>query len=193
MNMQQQVQFIDFDAEIERAIQSGDLKGAMYTWCDSYSRLPVLLDLWRTMRISTAEAIAAIGEIWSSCDNIGEHSNELFVLLAVGEGGERKELMTEDEQEAYAKLPETVRVYRGCYDFNRDGFSWSLDKAVAERFPVLNRYCHKKHQPLLLTMDVPKSAILAVKLDRHEQEVIFWPYEYGELIEETPLMHEATT
>lgn len=106
--MQQQVQFTDVDAEIERAVQNGDLERAMM-WCNSYTRLPTLLDLWRTRRISPEKAVAAVGEHWSGFDNIAEHSGELFLLLDMNEGGERKELMDEAEQEAYAKLPETVR------------------------------------------------------------------------------------
>lgn len=80
-------------------------------------------------------------------------------------------MMTGEERAALARLPAVVTVYRGCYANNKRGFSWSLDPAIAATFPTLNRY-RQVGQPLLIRATVERDAILALKLDREEQEVI---------------------
>lgn len=79
-------------------------------------------------------------------------------------------MMTADESAAFGALPTTVTGWRGCYAFNKRGFSWSLDKATAERFPFLRRY-RQDAQPLLVRGEVQRDSIMALKLDRNEAEV----------------------
>ena len=77
------------------------------------------------------------------------------------------------ERAAWRSLPNIVTVYRGCSDINMDGLSWSLCPGVAARFPTLGRYTPPVgHRPLLVTGQVAKKRITAVKLDRSEQEII---------------------
>jgi hypothetical protein len=63
-----------------------------------------------------------------------------------------------------------VTVYRGAGKANRHGISWSLAESVARKFPTLLRYWQKV--PMLYTAEVRKQDIIALKLDRDEQEVI---------------------
>ena len=64
-----------------------------------------------------------------------------------------------------------LTVYRGCYDCNRDGLSWSLSERIARGFPTLNRYRREGDVPLILVGKTdPKRAVL--KTDRKEQELI---------------------
>jgi hypothetical protein len=79
-------------------------------------------------------------------------------------------MMTLDEQAAYMALPERVTIYRGCSARRLTGASWSLDPDVARGFPTLSGYCVS--DPVLITARVHKDNILALKLDRQEQEVI---------------------
>lgn len=146
--------------EMDRALQ----------FCNSYNRLPALLDLHpRAIRSGVeAEWKALLGREWSICDNISEYLNDLIDILPAD--GPVVEMMGDDEQAAFAQLPDIVTVYRGAGRFNRMGASWSLDEQVARRFPTLNRYRQKT--PMLYTARVPKERILAVKLDREEAEVI---------------------
>lgn len=53
--------------------------------------------------------------------------------------------------------------------------SWSLSREVASKFPFYNRY--RCSEPLLITGRVQKSDIIALKLDREEQEVIAYEVE----------------
>jgi hypothetical protein len=76
--------------------------------------------------------------------------------------------MTSRERAAYDALPETVMIYRGQEARWEPGICWSLDREVANRFAVRFR----GRNPVVLTAKVSKCDILAVKLNRGEQEVI---------------------
>lgn len=135
-------------------------------FCNSYSRLPVLLDLAFEMRDDDWHAV--LGNEWDMCDNIGQHRLLLRKLLPAE--GPVLAMMTAAEQEQYRALPERLTVYRGCGAINMLGASWSLSREVAARFPYLGRYWQQ--QPLLVTATVARRHVLAVKLERQELEVI---------------------
>jgi hypothetical protein len=130
------------------------------------NRLPEVLDL--AERMTYESWLRLLGEHWSGFDHITDYKLELFGLT----DGVRpaKQMMDHKEWAAFEKLPDTITVYRGCGEHNKFGLCWSLDKRVAERFPFLNR--HTAKTPLLVTAVAQKEDILALKLDREEQEVI---------------------
>lgn len=137
---------------------------------DSYSRLPVLLEMGPY--IYRDVYLKLLGSWWSSCDNISEHAGEVWNdIRDFGIADARPLMMDEAEQQAFAQLPDDVTVYRGCYANNKWGMSWSLNKEVAERFPFLNRY-QRPSRPLLVKARIQKQDIVALKLDRNESEVI---------------------
>jgi hypothetical protein len=80
-------------------------------------------------------------------------------------------MMNEDEQVAYDALPEIITLYRGCYQNNKLGFSWSLEADVARKFPQFTRY-RQDGQPLLVKATAKKTSIAAIKLGRGEVEII---------------------
>lgn len=144
-------------------------------FCDSYSRLPAVLDLHPFMIYG--DWLRLLGEEWSGFDNIGQHIDDLFDSPLfwrddAKDAAVRREMMTADEQAAYDALPEVITIFRGCYKHNKWGLSWTLDKGVAERFPALNRYQQPGQQALLVTAQAKKSEVIAVKLDREEFEII---------------------
>jgi hypothetical protein len=81
-------------------------------------------------------------------------------------------MMTSEENSAYDALPDVVTIFRGCdaETASLPGASWSLSKDVANLYPFLGRFLAKK--PTVLTACVPKHWVLAVKLERQEQEII---------------------
>jgi hypothetical protein len=81
-------------------------------------------------------------------------------------------MMTDDENAAYDALSEVVTIYRGCdvQSASSPGICWSVNKDVANLHPFLRRFEAKK--PTVLTAYVPKHWILAVKLQRQEEEII---------------------
>jgi hypothetical protein len=82
-------------------------------------------------------------------------------------------MMTVEERDRLACLPETVTVDRGADGgVNEDGLCWSLDRETASRVLFYMRYRAKC--PVLVTGRVQRAHIIALKLDRAESEVLSW-------------------
>ena len=80
--------------------------------------------------------------------------------------------MSSDKRVAMQALPDVITIYRGCYDHNRQGLSWTLDRDIAMRFAgQLNRYSHQGKTPMILSARIRKIGTF-LKLDRDEQEVV---------------------
>jgi hypothetical protein len=143
-------------------------RDALY-WCDSYKRLPTLMQLWGAMSLQDWRTL--LGEEWQMCDNIGTYGKKLkLCMFPTATPHTCPEMMTQQEQQALAALPLVVTIYRGCGPANMIGCCWSLDRDVAAGFPLMNRY-HQR-DPLLISATVKRDRIVALKLDREEQEVI---------------------
>lgn len=140
----------------------------------SYERLPILLDYAMCFGgADGSEWLRLLGEEWSMCDNIGRFAEELTeaVLFHHWSDGPIKPMMDDAELEAFDKLPDVLTIYRGCYAKNKWGFSWSLDRTIAESFPFLWRY-RADGRPLLVKATIHKSKVAALKLGRDESEII---------------------
>ena len=140
-------------------------------WCDSYSRIPTLLDLHTEP--ATDRWWQELGKAWSISDNIGAYRLDLMRILADATPHQRDLMMSGGERQALSMQTELLTVYRGCYEFNMRGLSWSLNRAVAAVFPFLTRHAHHRRglQPVLLTGRVRRDRCV-LKLDRNEQEII---------------------
>lgn len=138
--------------------------------CDSYTRLPALLEMHAPLLLAGRLSVwlSLLGESWDCCDNISEHLDELAAYLP--EQGPLAEMMSGAELRHFESLPQVITIYRGAGKSNRWGACWSLSEDTAKRFPSLPRYWQQT--PMLYTATVQKSRILAVKLDRGELEVI---------------------
>ena len=135
---------------------------------DSYSRIDEIIGFVGVM--NRRSWLRLLGNYWSIVDNLYVREDELRRLLP---GRTTLLMMNQQERAAWHELPAAVTVYRGCSDINMRGLSWSLCPEVAARFPTLPRYTPPPgHQPLLVTGQVAKSRITAIKLDRSEQEII---------------------
>lgn len=80
-------------------------------------------------------------------------------------------MMEPEELTALAQMPERFTVYRGCYSWNRSGLSWTLNRAIAEKFPTMARFWHPTKQPFLRIGTV-RRARAVLKLCRNESEII---------------------
>lgn len=144
-------------------------------FANSYTRMPILMDGQPRSASSKyfREWLRALGCEWEGCDNISAFKSQLSkALLAAQERGLLHLLMTEAERMVVENLPGSFTVYRGCYERNRDGLSWTLCKKTAQAFPALNRYRQDGQAPLLLERTISKSEVIAFKGDRQEQEII---------------------
>ena len=135
-------------------------------WHDSYSVMGGVLDL--RPRMDYSDWLTVVGEAWTYCDNIREHSAELRRLL--GTAGPLLPMMNAEEMAAYDALPDQVTVYRGCSARYMKGASWTLDEGVAKKFTVLARFMVP--DPVLVTASVRKQNILAVLRGRGEQAIV---------------------
>lgn len=111
-----------------------------------------------------------LGRHWSGCDNVGRYTDMLQSLLQSADPAHLDLMMTDRERAVHDALPEAFTAWRGCYDFSRDGLSYSLHHDIAAGFPYLRR-CRKRGRPLLLTAKVWRSQAV-LKLERDEWEVI---------------------
>jgi hypothetical protein len=150
-------------------------------YCNSFNRLPTLIAIWLGScgDISAEEWLRLLGEEWTCCDNIAQYvgyDEEVSLwdtpLAEVLSGDlDGSPMMTPEERLAFAALPDEVEVWRGCYEHNKWGLSWSLDRDTAAKFPAQHRYRHEG-QPILVRAVAKKRDIAALKLDRGEAEVI---------------------
>ena len=142
-------------------------------FCDSFTRLPTLIDI--AFLMEPPEWLTLLGEEWSSCDNVSQYADELwdtpFGYLADEPLEQRNYMMTDQQIVALEALPEVVTVFRGCYENNKRGFCWTLDQAIAEKFPTQLRY-RQDGQPLLIRATIRRDLILALLHNRNEAEVI---------------------
>lgn len=145
------------------------------TFANSYNRMETVLAARECLEIDEREWLAILGEEWPQCDNIYQHENDL-TNSPFGDRfghGPILEMMTNEEIDIYVALPQKVTIYRGCYANNKGGFSWSLERSIAEKFPLLERY-QQSGQALLIKATTLKKDVLAIKLCRKESEVITW-------------------
>lgn len=135
-------------------------------WGNSYERAGMLQELLPVMVEN--DWLKLLGEEWSGCDNTYSLKDWFDSVL---ERRTYPQMMDDMELAEFAKLPDIVTIYRGCSEgVNMEGISWSLDKSIAVEFPTYGRY--RAENPVLIIATVEKSKIIALKLDREEQEVI---------------------
>jgi hypothetical protein len=126
----------------------------------------------RYPRLTYEDWLTLVGDQWHRCDrDISRYKSQLQEALPPL--GPVMLMMTAEENAAYDALPGIVTIYRGCEaeTASLPGICWSLEKDVANSYPFLTRFLAKK-KPTVLTASVPKHWVLAVKLDRQEQEII---------------------
>lgn len=135
---------------------------------DSYSRLPVLFTLRPFCDVE--EWYRLLGREWSGCDNIATYSRKLMSAFQSDKWVYIEQMMSNEERAARDALRPIFTAYRGCYEHNQDGFSYSLDRDIAAGFPFKTHYT-APGQPLLVQANVRRSRAI-LKLDRDEGEVI---------------------
>jgi hypothetical protein len=140
-------------------------------YANSYTRAPIVLDIQQHMERS--DWLRIVRDEWDGIDNLSKFRRQF--KNALGFKGPLPDMMTPKEQQRYDALPAQVTIYRGCSFFDKDagglhGMSWTLDFEVAKAFPTLGRY--RVEYPVVYRATVKKSRILAVKLERGEEEVI---------------------
>ena len=140
-------------------------------WANSYSRAEVLLEFYEPCKRHGLldEYCRLVGEWWCACDNLGRYQLA-FSRIFRRHRDRWPFLMAENDKAVWSALPDVVDVFRGCGPGNRLGLSWSLDRAVAEKFPLLLRY--RQEEPLVLHARITRAAVVAYFSERSESEVV---------------------
>jgi hypothetical protein len=144
------------------------LSGSITRFCNSYQRIPAILRL-ESDPAEPLKWFRLLGEEWTVCDNVGLHKDAILERLRDATRAQLDAMMNEEEQAAWAALPDEITAYRGCSSINQDGMSFSLDRDIAAEFPTLPRY--RAEEPLLVEARIPKR-FSVLKLERSEQEII---------------------
>lgn len=138
---------------------------------DSFNRLETLLDMLPKRRSHDhIEWFVALGEAWSTFDNIAAHRLTLARLLRTATRAELDAMMQPEDLVGFRSLPATMTVYRGCYAHNLVGLSWTLDPDIARKFVTLNRYRHSG-KPILAVGRASRARCAFIS-DRAEREII---------------------
>lgn len=113
----------------------------------------------------------AVLNTWISVDNSYQNREEWLELWTMEDKGSPLQIMSEEEVEQFAALPETITIYRGfMYMEGLQGLSWSLDFDQATWFA--KRY--GKGIPRVACAEIKKSDVLFL-VDSSEREVIVHP------------------
>ena len=143
-----------------------------YVWMHERPfRLEAFLEVYR--KLSDSKYWKTLAHLWTDSENIYQNF-EAWVAMLNAPRPSRESMMEKDDREALAAMPKVIRVYRGCYGYNRHGLSWTIDKNRARWFS--RRFAPvRRSKPLVLVGDVPKSKVIAYLSNRGESEIIADP------------------
>jgi hypothetical protein len=99
-----------------------------------------------------------------------------YYKIFTSERAFREKLMSEEEIQFLAQLPETLTIYRGGslaeHKSKKYGISWSLDKKIAEQFADVKRIRDKKEM-MVIEKQINKADVIAYFKGRQEEEIIY--------------------
>lgn len=125
-------------------------------------------------RLTDKQYWTILARLWTDSENI--HQNQQFWLDALS-SKRPGSFMSADDRRAFAKLPETLTVYRGYVkNQNFDGVSYTLNQERAQWFAA--RFSTKAGAVRKRT--VKKSDVFAYTNDRNEEEIIILPRGEGD-------------
>ena len=121
--------------------------------------------------------------VWNNIEQISMDCNvDARALVQWWKTADKKLIMSEKEYNDYLKLPNSVTLYRGVTDYNKDAvhaLSWTYDKEQA--FWFAKRYdTFKKNQCYIWSITVSKERVLAV-FD-YEHEVLVNTFDFDDVV-----------
>lgn len=125
-----------YDTESYCTEEEEEAARSLNRYCNSMERLPRLLELRKNL--PARSWLRLLGESWTLADNVRDYPNQIFSEPPIADiDGPIRAMMDQDEWRAFLAFPETLQIYRGCYEgINEDGCCWSLDRNVAAMFPT---------------------------------------------------------
>ncbi len=158
------VEMLDLVKPLVEAFDKRDWPGYLAI---THKRLRTPAFLWLDYEVSLTHV-----EYWQLLKSAYMDDDHVFVnaelyrdLYKADVPGGPRSGMNESELEVFDALPDTVTIYRGAVPERWRGFSWSLERPVAERFS-------KRTSGYVFTADVPRAALIAYYDERSEAEVL---------------------
>ena len=118
---------------------------------------------------------------WNSVENPSDFTDMLHSMFEYDDYGFNYDMLQDEsrlntlepeDKAFYDILPDEFAVFRGCHSFNEQGFSWTTDREVAERFAL--RMAIDKEYILLQGM-VRKTDVICAYDNRSEKEILVLP------------------
>lgn len=136
---------------------------------NSYTKLDALLSARKFMPWQVF--YKTLGYIWNESDNIAKHKYVLYRIFANSTRYQLSLLMDKKEKLALSQMPRIFTIYRGCYQNNRIGLSWTTDKEIAIGLTLRHRYQQTGKMRLLLKSEIKRENAILL-LSRNEFEII---------------------
>lgn len=147
----------------------------LITYHDKFERIPALIKLWPFM--PERDRMLWLGKVWRNNETIYLHMDALQPLLMHAMTSPLRGLLMPREDRAtfreQLRLNKPLRVFRGCSEGNRDGWSWTLDRTVAEKLGTRHPFDGK---PLLVSGFAAPEDVLAYFDTRREREILINPF-----------------
>lgn len=157
--------------DIETAIKT------MWSVCDKPERVRVFHKIVFDLGVTDPKQFwSNFWAIWTSSENLFEDSNYYPSLIRRGlELGDPKLGLEDDEVEALEAFPSMITVYRGCLEENRDGWSWTTDRAKAKWFAERAFLASADTDRYVMIAQAPREKIIGYHTGRNESEVVINP------------------
>ena len=173
---------------VEEAIKAGDFERAVMLHERPYRFDALGIAVGQGLTVGTAEYWSVVGRVWIDSENIHENF-KAWRELWKGDATHRHHAMSDEDREAFSKLPDRIRVYRGYSMYGtKMGLSWSIEREraiwFAHRFAQQIEY--SRHGGTVGCGYVAKENVLAYMGGRGESEIVIDPshvekWEYCEI------------
>lgn len=136
-------------------------------------RLNAFLDI--AEHLDDQEYWQLLSTIWTDSENIWQNRDEWREAFEA-DRADRHLIMSDEERDALAALPDTIPVYRGYqHDTAEDGMSWTVDEDRAKWFANRWNTPESEAWPRIAQGQVGKDKIIAYITSRGESEIIVFP------------------
>lgn len=114
-----------------------------------------------------------LGEVWTDAESIFPDRMRWWELLTNPRN--KRNLFTDcDDRTKLRKLPRRFTIYRGTTHVERHssylGFSWTLDRALAERFAT--RVIKEEERPYIAKAEIRRRDVIGFMAGRGDQEIV---------------------
>jgi hypothetical protein len=151
--------------------QADEILQKCSTDCGSHHRLGLALKLLKK-EPSPQVFWEVLCRVWDTCDNTWAYRADMRFLMLLHQNTRRQ--FVPSDQQVPRHLPSLIPIWRGCSRRRVKGFSWSLNRSVAEGFARGHREIRVPNA-VIASANIPKRAVYFVANERKEEELVINP------------------